>query len=70
MAGLLRLLGLLGFVGIGRIYLGQTRLGIAQMIVGLAMRGLGAVIRGIVDAVLMLTGNVSDPQGRPLRDGT
>ncbi len=69
-AGLLQLLGLLGLVGIGRIYLGQTGLGVAQLIVGLATCGLGAVIWGIVDAVLILTDKVSDPQGRPLRDGT
>ena len=69
-AGLLQLLGLLGLVGLGRIYLGQTGLGIAQLIVGLATCGLGAVIWGIVDAVLILTDKVSDPEGRPLRDGT
>ena len=28
------------------------------------------VIWGIVDAVLILTDKVRDPQGRPLRDGT
>jgi TM2 domain-containing membrane protein YozV len=66
--GLLQLLGLLGLVGIGRIYLGHTGLGIAQLVVGLVTCGVGAVIWGIVDAVLILTGNVSDPQGRPLRD--
>ncbi len=32
--GLLQLLGLLGLVGIGRIYLGYTGLGIAQLVVG------------------------------------
>lgn len=69
-AGLLQLLGLFGLVGIGRIYLGQTGLGIAQLIVGLATCGLGAAVWGIVNAVLILTDRVSDPQGRPLRDGT
>ena len=69
-AGLLQLLGLLGVVGIGRIYLGYTGLGIAQLIVGLITCGIGAVIWGIVDAVLLLTDKVRDPQGRPLRDGT
>jgi TM2 domain-containing membrane protein YozV len=69
-AGLLQLLGLIGIVGIGRIYLGNTGLGVAQLLVGLATCGLGAVIWGIVDAVLILTDNVPDPQGRPLRDGT
>jgi TM2 domain-containing membrane protein YozV len=69
-AGLLQLLGLFGVVGIGRIYLGQTGLGVAQLIVGIVTCFVGAVIWGIVDAVLILTDKVRDPQGRPLRDGT
>jgi TM2 domain-containing membrane protein YozV len=69
-AGLLQLLGLLGIVGIGRIYLGQIGLGIAQLIVGLVTVGVGAAIWGVVDAILILTDKVRDPQGRPLRDGT
>jgi len=69
-AGLLQLLGLLGLVGIGRIYLGYTGLGIAQLVVGLITCGLGAVVWGIIDAVLILTDKVRDPEGRPLRDGT
>jgi TM2 domain-containing membrane protein YozV len=55
---------------IGRIYLGYTGLGIAQLLVGLVTCGIGAVIWGIIDAVLILTDKVRDPQGRPLRDGT
>jgi TM2 domain-containing membrane protein YozV len=69
-AGLLQLLGLIGLVGIGRIYLGQTGLGIAQLIVGLVTCGIGAFIWGIIDAILILTDRVRDPFGRPLRDGT
>ncbi|WP_199179539.1 TM2 domain-containing protein [Mycolicibacterium goodii] len=69
-AGLLQLIGLAGFVGFGRIYLGQTGLGVAQLLVGLVTCGVGAVIWGVVDAVLILTDKVRDPQGRPLRDGT
>jgi TM2 domain-containing membrane protein YozV len=69
-AGLLQLLGLLGLVGIGRMYLGQVGLGILQLVVGLVTCGIGAFIWGIVDAVLILTDKVRDPQGRPLRDGT
>ncbi|AKK28312.1 NINE protein [Mycobacterium sp. EPa45] len=68
-AGLLQLLGLFGLVGIGRIYLGYTGLGIAQLLVGLVTCGIGAVIWGIVDGILILTDKVRDPQGRPLRDG-
>lgn len=69
-AGLLQLLGLFGLVGIGRMYIGQTGLGVAQLIVGLVTCGIGAIIWGIIDAILMLTDKVRDPQGRPLRDGT
>lgn len=69
-AGLLQLIGLAGFVGFGRIYMGQTGLGIAQLLVGLVTCGVGAVIWGVVDAVLILTDRVRDTQGRPLRDGT
>jgi TM2 domain-containing membrane protein YozV len=69
-AGLLQLLGLLGLVGIGRMYLGQVGLGILQLVVGFVTCGIGAFIWGIVDAVLILTDKVRDPQGRPLRDGT
>ena len=69
-SGLLQLLGLFGLVGIGRIYIGETKLGVIQLIVGLVTCGIGAVIWGIIDAVLILTDKVRDPQGRPLRDGT
>ena len=68
-AGLLQLLGLFGLVGIGRIYLGYTGLGVAQLLVGLVTCGVGAVIWGIIDGILILTDKVRDPQGRPLRDG-
>ena len=71
------MLGLFGFLGFGRIYIGQTGLGIAQLLIGLIITavtcGIGAlvpVIWGLIDAVLILTGNVRDPYGRPLRDGT
>jgi TM2 domain-containing membrane protein YozV len=69
-AGLLQLIGLFGVLGIGRIYLGHTGLGIAQLIIGLLTFGAVAVIWGIIDAILILTDKVRDPQGRPLRDGS
>lgn len=69
-AGLLQLLGLFGIAGIGRIYAGHTGLGVAQLLVGWVTCGVGAVIWGIIDAVLILTDKVTDPMGRPLRDGT
>ena len=34
-AGLLQLLGMVGILGIGRIYMGQTGLGVAQLLIGL-----------------------------------
>ena len=69
-AGLLQLIGLFGFVGFGRIYLGDIGLGIAQLVVGLVTCFIGAWIWGIIDAILILTDKVRDPEGRPLRDGT
>jgi TM2 domain-containing membrane protein YozV len=69
-AGLLQLVGLVGFVGVGRIYLGYTWLGVAQLLVSLLTCGIGAIIWGIIDAILILTDRVRDPYGRPLRDGT
>ena len=68
--GLLQLLGLFGLVGIGRIYLGDTKLGIIQLVVGLLTCTIGAIVWGIIDAIMILTDKVRDPQGRPLRDGT
>jgi TM2 domain-containing membrane protein YozV len=69
-AGLLQLIGLFGFAGIGRIYLGDVGLGIAQLIVGIVTCFIAAPIWGVIDAILILTDKVRDPQGRPLRDGT
>jgi TM2 domain-containing membrane protein YozV len=66
-AGLLELLSLVGIGGIGRFYIGDTGIGVAQLLTGLCGVGL---IWSLVDGILMLTGSVNDPQGRPLRDGT
>jgi TM2 domain-containing membrane protein YozV len=68
-AGLLQLLSLVGIGGIGRFYIGDVGLGVAQLLVGLLTCGVG-LIWSIIDAVLILTDKVNDPQGRPLRDGT
>ena len=74
-AGLLQLLGLVGVLGVGRLYLVYTTLGVTQLVGGLVLGiltcGIGfivPVIWGIVDAVLILTDKVRDPMGRPLRD--
>lgn len=75
-AGLLQLLGLVGVLGIGRIYIGDTALGITQLVSGLllgfATCGVGfvlPVIWGIIDSVLIFSDKARDAQGRPLRDG-
>ena len=74
-AGLLQLLGLVGVLGIGRIYLGNTTLGITQLlgclVFGIVTCGIVfivPVIWGIIDAVLIFTDRVRDSAGRPLRD--
>jgi TM2 domain-containing membrane protein YozV len=64
-AGLLELF--LGGFGVGRFYLGYTGIGIAQIAVTVLTCGIGG-IWPFVDAIMMLTGNVRDPQGRTLRD--
>ena len=68
-AGLLQLLSLVGIGGIGRFYIGDIGMGIAQLLVGWLTCGIG-LIWSIVDAVLIMSDKVHDPQGRPLRDGT
>ena len=66
-AGLLQLLSLIGIGGIGRIYIGDTGVGIAQLLVGWLTCGIG-LIWPIVDAVLIFSDKVHDPEGRPLND--
>lgn len=68
-AGLLQLLSLIGIGGIGRLYIGDIGIGVAQLLVGWFTFGIG-LIWSIVDAVLIFSDKVPDPQGRPLRDGT
>lgn len=60
-AGLLQIL--LGSVGAGRWYLGNTGIALAQLF---TCGGLG--VWALVDGIMMLTGNVRDKEGRPLRD--
>jgi hypothetical protein len=60
-AGLLELF--LGGFGAGRWYLGDTGIALAQLF---TCGGLG--IWALIDAIMMLTGNVRDRYGRPLRD--
>ncbi|MGW4246953.1 NINE protein [Nocardia sp. NPDC004722] len=60
-AGLLQLL--IGSLGIGRFYMGYTTIGVLQLV---TCGGCG--IWALIDGILILTGKVPDPQGRPLRD--
>ncbi len=60
-AGLLQLF--LGGFGAGRWYLGDTGMALGQLF---TCGGLG--IWALIDAIMMLTGNVKDKYGRPLRD--
>ncbi|MDV8024156.1 TM2 domain-containing protein [Rhodococcus sp. IEGM 1330] len=76
--GLLQLF--LGWLGVGRFYLGSTGIGIAQLLLFFfgflltAAFGLGVILLlglfvwHVVDGVLILVGNVTDAQGRKLRD--
>jgi len=63
------LLQILVPIGIGRFYIGDVSTGVWQLVVTILTCGLGA-IWPLIDGILMLVGNVTDPQGRPLRDGT
>ncbi|WP_394847695.1 TM2 domain-containing protein [Pendulispora brunnea] len=66
-AGILQLL--VGAFGVGRFYTGHTTIAILQIVATWLTCGVG-VIWPIVDGIMMLTGKVTDSQGRPLRDGT
>jgi hypothetical protein len=59
-AGVLQLF--LGGFGAGRWYTGHYGIAVAQL---LTCGGCG--VWSLVDGILMLVGNVTDPQGRPLR---
>jgi hypothetical protein len=65
-AGCLQLLGCVGLLGFGRIYLGYTKLGIIQLVVGILTAGLVALIWGIIDAYRIFTGQIPDSEGHPL----
>jgi TM2 domain-containing membrane protein YozV len=60
-AGLLQLF----LPGVGRMYIGHIGLGIAQIIVSV-FTCIGA-LWPFIDGIMILTGNVRDAQGRPLR---
>ncbi|TSD98151.1 TM2 domain-containing protein [Skermania sp. ID1734] len=64
-AGLLEIF--LGAFGAGRFYLDQPGIAIAQIAVTWLTCGIGG-IWPLIDGIMMLTGNVRDKYGRPLRD--
>lgn len=73
-AGLLQLLGVLGLLGIGRIYTGQTAFGVAQLVGCLIFTaitcGFGLVVPfiwGIIDMIVLMTGSPRDQFGRLLK---
>jgi TM2 domain len=59
-AGVLQLV--LGGFGAGRWYTGHYGIAVAQL---LTCGGLG--VWALIDGIMMLVGDVTDPQGRPLR---
>ena len=65
-AGLLQLF--LGGFGVGRFYLGYIGIGFAQLAITIFTVGLAGWIWPLIDAILILTGKVTDAQGRTLRD--
>jgi TM2 domain-containing membrane protein YozV len=77
-AGLLQIF--LGWLGIGRFYLGSNNIAIAQVCIGAvglvltALCGIGFLlltgvgIWGLVDGIQILNGSVPDQYGRKLRD--
>ncbi|MCX4095093.1 TM2 domain-containing protein [Nocardia sp. alder85J] len=64
-AGLLEIF--LGSFGVGRFYLGYPGLAIAQIAVTWLTCGIGH-IWPIIDGIMILTGKVRDPYGRPLQE--
>lgn len=62
-AGLLQLLLPLG---IGRMYTGHVSLGVIQLVVVVLTCGLGS-LWPFIDGILMLVGDPTDAEGRPLR---
>ena len=64
-AGLLSIF--LGWVGVGRFYLGFTGIGILQIVSSIFTLGLAGSIWGVIEGILILTGTFNkDAKGRPL----
>lgn len=66
-AGLLQIF--FGGLGIGRFYLGYTSIGVWQIVVNVCTCGIGGSIWGVIDGILILSGQVTeDADGNPLAD--
>lgn len=64
-AGILQIL--IGGLGIGRFYIGDTKIGVWQIVVTVLTCGFGA-IWGLIDGIMILVkDDTTDAQGRPLR---
>jgi TM2 domain-containing membrane protein YozV len=64
-AGLLGIF--LGSFGVGRFYMGHTKIGVLQLVVTIVTCGAGG-LWGFIDGVLILINGGVDGEGRPLRD--
>ncbi|GAA2218115.1 TM2 domain-containing protein [Micromonospora olivasterospora] len=58
---------LLGSLGVGRFYMGHTKIGVLQLVVTFVTCGIGG-LWGTIDGILILVNGGVDGQGRPLRD--
>jgi TM2 domain-containing membrane protein YozV len=61
----------IGVLGIHRFYVGKTGTGIAMVVISITIIGLFVTsIWALVDWIMIVTGNFTDSQGRPLKDWT
>jgi len=67
-AGLLGIF--LGGIGIHRFYLGYTGIGIVMIVVSLCTWGIAGSIWGLIEGIMIITGNgiTTDSKGYPLAD--
>src|SRR6478735_10120793 len=63
-AGLLQIF--LGGFGVGRFYIGDTKIGVWQLVVTILTCGIGS-LWGFVDGIIMLASDSKDVNGLPLR---
>jgi|SRR6478609_416266 len=63
-AGLLQIF--LGGFGIGRFYIGDTKIGVWQIVVTVLTCGIGS-LWGLIDGIIMLATDSKDVNGLPLR---